>query len=417
MKLTIIGAGSSYTPELVQGLIDHYESLPFSRLALMDIDQRRLDILASLSQRMIAKADLPVEVTATSERKAALEEAAFVNCLIRVGGLDARIQDEQIPLNYNIIGQETTGPGGMMKALRTIPVMLDLANDMAAVCPEAWLINYTNPSGIIAEALGKHSGVRFMGLCSGPKMWIRQILKLMQVEPERANVEWLGLNHLSFATRVWVDGRDATGQAVEAVAGHWNIDPDWLRALGAIPASYLRYFYHHGRVVEEARQPGRQTRGEQVKAIERELFQQYVDPNLAEKPALLAQRGGGGYAEVAFAAMRAIAGNSGDRQYIQTLNRGALDDLPADASVEVACLVDRLGAHPIRIGAIPLPVRGLIQAVKAYESLIVQAAVEGSRRAAMQALMAHPLTPSWEVARPLLDELLAANRPWLPWAA
>jgi 6-phospho-beta-glucosidase len=330
--------------------------------------------------------------------------------------MDARIQDERIPLQYGIVGQETTGPGGMMKALRTIPVMLDLACDMVQRCPDAWLINYTNPSGIIAEALGRYSQARFAGLCSGPKGWIAQILRLMGVDPARANVDWLGLNHLGFAVRVWVDGQDATAQAIAAVAGHWSVDGEWLRALGAIPASYLRYYYHHTAVVQEASAPGHRTRGEQVQEIEAELLRQYADPGLDEKPALLQARGGGGYADVAFAAMRAIHHNTGERQIVQTLNRGAVDGIPDDASVEVPCLVDRTGPHPLRMGAIPLPIRGLIQAVKAYESLTVQAAVEGSQRMAMQALMAHPLVPSWEVARPLLEELLAANRAWIPWA-
>lgn len=416
MKLVIIGAGSSYTPELVDGLIAHYAELPFTELCLMDVDERRLSILTGLAGRMLARAGLPVEVTATADRRLALAGAAFVNCLIRVGGMEARINDERIPLRYEIIGQETTGPGGMMKALRTIPVMLGLASDMVEVCPEAWLINYTNPSGIVAEALGKHSQVRYVGLCSGPQGWIEAILAAMGVDPSRASVDWVGLNHLGFAIRVWVDGRDVTAQAVEAVAGRWSVDGDWLRALGLIPASYLRYYYHHTTAVREARQPGRPTRGQEVRLIEAELLRQYADPTLDVKPALLARRGGGGYADVAHAAMRAIHHNAGDRQIVQVLNRGAVEGLPGDAAVEIPCLVDGLGPHPIPVGPIPLPIRGLIQAVKAYESLTVQAAVEGSKRIALQALMAHPLVPSWEVARPLLDELLAANRAWIPWA-
>lgn len=417
MKLVVVGAGSSYTPELIQGLIDHYEQLPVQELHLMDIDEQRLEVLAGLSRRMLARAGLALKVHATTDIERALDGAAFVNCLIRVGGVEARIQDERIPLKYGVVGQETTGPGGMMKALRTIPVMLDLAQKMECLCPMAWLINYTNPSGIIAEALGKYSRVHFVGLCSGPRGWIGAILKQMGVDPKRANVDWIGLNHLGFATRVWVDGVDVTAQAVETVADQWGIDGEWLRTLGAIPSTYLRYYYHRGQVVEAARQPGYRTRGEQVREIEAELLRQYADPSLAEKPPLLAQRGGGGYAEVAFAAMIAIAHNTGERQIVQVLNQGAVDGIPYDASVEVPCLVDRTGPHPLRMGEIPLPIRGLIQAVKAYESLTVQAAVEGSRRIALQALMAHPLVPSWEVAKPLFDELLVANRRWIPWAA
>jgi 6-phospho-beta-glucosidase len=226
----------------------------------------------------------------------------------------------------------------------------------------------------------------------------------------------VGLNHLGFATRVWVDGLDMTGQAVEAAAARWNIHGDWIRTLGVIPCSYLRNFYHHDLVVAENCQPGARTRGEVVKEIERELLRQYADPSLAEKPVLLKRRGGGGYSEVAIAAMEAILHNRGDQQIIQVLNGGAVDDIPADASMELLCMVDRMGAHPVRFGALPLPIRGLVQAVKAYESLTVQAAVEGSRRVAMQALMAHPLTPSWGVAKAMLEDLLAANQPWIAWA-
>lgn len=413
MKLVIFGGGSSYTPELVDGVIKHFDTLPVNEICLMDINPERLDILCGLSRRMIARSGLPITVASTTDRRRALEGADFVNSLIRVGGMDARILDERIPLQFGVVGQETTGPGGMMKALRTIPPMLELARDMEEICPDAWLINYTNPSGIIAEALGKHSRVNNISLCSGPAGWIDQVLKRMQVDLVRANVDWIGLNHLGFAVRVWVDGKDVTDQAIEAAAQDWNVDGEWMRTLGAIPASYLRYYFHHQAVVEEYRRPGHRTRGEEVKEIEAELLKQYADLALDEKPALLKRRGGGGYSEAAIAAMEAVVHNRGDRQIIQVLNGGAVDGIPADASMELPCIVDRLGPHPIRMGEIPLPIRGLIQAVKAYESLTVQAAVEGSRRVAMQALMAHPLTPGWETARPMLDALLEANRPWV----
>lgn len=416
MKLTIIGGGSTYTPELVEGIIQHSAELPITELCLMDINERRLEILGGLSQRMLTHRGLDVRVSLETDRKQALAGADFVNCLIRVGGMDARIQDERIPLAFGLVGQETTGPGGMMKALRTIPVMLDLAQDMEDVCPGAWLINYTNPSGIIAEALGKYSRVRYVSLCSGPQHWIGEILRLINADPRRASVDWVGLNHLGFAIRVFVDGSDRTQEAVEAAAREWPLDPEWVRTLGAIPATYLRYFYHPDRVVAEAQQPGYKTRGEQVKQMEAELLALYADPSLHEKPELLKQRGGGGYSDVAFAAMLAIRDNRSDRQVVQALNQGAVDGIPEDASMELTCLVDATGPHPIRIGEIPLAVRGLVQSVKAYESLTVEAAVKGSRQLAMQALMSHPLTPSWDVAKPLLAQLLNANRAWLPWA-
>lgn len=415
MKLTLVGAGSSYTPELVEGLITHHADLPISDLCLHDIDADRLTTLTGLTQRMLARAKLPVTVMATTDRRRALQGAHFVNCLIRVGGMEARIRDERIPLRYGVIGQETTGPGGMMKALRTIPVMLDLAADIAAVCPQAWLINYTNPSGIIAQALGKVGLVRSVSLCSGPHEWSLAILRAMGVAPQQATVDWLGLNHLGFAIRIWVDGTDATEEAITAVADRWALDGDLIRTLGAIPASYLQYYYRHDALVAEHPRPEHRTRGEQVREIETQLLRAYADPALDEKPALLRQRGGGGYATVAFAAMIAIAHNTGERQIIQVLNQGAIEGLPDDASVEVPCVVDHTGAHPLQMGAIPLPLRGLIQAVKAYETLTVEAAIQGSRRIALQALLAHPLAPDWNVARAMLDDLLTANETWLPW--
>ncbi len=416
MKMVVFGGGSSYTPELVDGLIGQHARFPVTELALLDINEGRLEILTGLSQRMLAKAGLDVRVSGTTDRAQALDGAAYVNSVIRVGGMEARIRDERVPLKHGVLGQETTGPGGMMKALRTIPVVLSLAHDMERYCPDAWLINYTNPSGIIAEALGKHSRAKFVGLCSGPDGWIGAVLQAMQVPPERAAVDWLGLNHLGYVTRVWVDGKDATAEAIEAVGDHWRLAPNLIRTLGVIPCSYLANYYHQPRLVADALQAGHRTRGEVVREIEADLLKQYADPDLATKPELLQKRGGGGYSEMAFTSMLAIHHNLGTRVITQVLNQGSLDDLPADASVEVPCVVDSRGAVPIRMGEIPLAIRGLVQAVKAYESLTVQAAVEGSRRLALQALLAHPMVPSWEAASDLLDDLLLANQEWIPWA-
>jgi len=416
MKLVIFGGGGSYTPELVEGIIRHYEELPVGELALVDLSEQRLEILAGLSRRMIAKVGLPVKVTMTTDRRRGFDGADFVNSIIRVGGMEARSRDERVPLKHGVIGQETTGPGGMMKALRTIPPILAMAHDVEDVCPDAWVINYTNPSGIMAEALGKHSHVKYVGLCSGPEGWIAQVLKLMNVEPRRANIDWLGLNHLGFITRVWVDGKEATEQAIEAVASNSPGDGDLFRTLGAIPGGYYVHYFHSDRQLAKMTEPGYRTRGEYLKELEAEMLRAYADPELDVKPELLAKRGGGGYAEVAFSSILAIHYNKGERQITQVLNQGALDDIPADASVEVPTIVDRTGAHPLRMGAIPLPIRGLIQSVKAYESLTVQAAVEGSKRIALQALVAHPLVPSWDVAKALFADLLEANKPWLPWA-
>ena len=414
IKIALIGAGSSYTPELADGLIHSYAELPVDEVAFVDTDAERLQILAALTRRMFAKADIPTRVSTTQDRRAAIAGSMFICTLVRVGGMDARILDERIPLKYGIIGQETTGPGGFAKALRTIPVMVEIAQDVAEVAPDAWIINYTNPSGLITEAVTSYTGARIVGLCSGPFGWTNSVLRAMKVSPARANVDWVGLNHLGWITRVLVDGQDRTDDAIEAaIASGWNIEGDLMRAIRAIPCSYLAYYYHRERALERAR-TSPQTRGEQVKAIEADLMRTYADPELSEKPALLRQRGGGGYSDVATAAMLAVYHNRGDRQVVNTPSRGAISGLPENAVAEIPCTVDRAGAHPIVIGELPLAVRGLVFAVKSYEQITARAALSGDYRTALQALLAHPLVPSYDVAAPLLDELLAAHRAYLP---
>jgi 6-phospho-beta-glucosidase len=417
-KVAVVGGASSYMPELADGLIKSYDELPITELALTDIHEHRLEIVGGLTQRMFDKAELPVRVTMSLDRKEALEGAAFVNAVIRVGGMDARALDERLPLKYGIIGQETTGPGGMMNALRTIPAMLEVAHDMEKVCPDAWLINYTNPSGIITEAVSRHSEAKIIGLCAGTWGWGNGILDTMGIKDKsRVTIDWLGLNHLVWAIHIWMDGQDVIDEAVEAMAqaswgGH---DPDWLRALGVIPCSgYLRIYYLRSKVVQE-RQAREQTRAEVLKELEVEMLRQYADPNLAERPDLLDQRGGGGYSTVAVQTMTAILHNRNERQVVNVPTGGAVEGLPKEAVAELPCMVGQDGATPLHVGEIPLQIRGLLQAVKTYETLTVQAAVEGSKRLALQALMAHPLVGDADVAKPLLAELLEANKPFLPW--
>jgi len=263
--------------------------------------------------------------------------------------------------------------------------------------------------------LHRHSSVNFIGLCGSPVVVIERVLGRMGVDPASAKVEWVGLNHLGFAVSVSVDGHDVTKDAIEAVAADWPIDGDWIRTLGAIPVSYLQYYYHHDRMIEASTQPGFRHRAEEVRDIETALLEMYADASVTSKPELLDERGGGGYADVSISAMFSIHGDLGDRQIVQTANRGAIDGIEDDATVEIAATIDATGAHPQRFGELPLQIRGLIQSVKSYESLTVEAAVSRDKSIAMQALMAHPLTPSWDVAKPLFAELATANEQWLPW--
>ena len=272
VKIALIGAGSSYTPELADGLIRCYDALPVDEVAMMDTNAERMEILAGLSSRMFARAGLPIRVTTTEDRRAAIEGATFVSTLIRVGGMDARIRDERIPLKYGILGQETTGPGGFAKALRTIPAILDIARDIEDLAPHAWMINYTNPSGVVTEAVTSYSAANIVGLCAGPFGWINKVLSAMNVEPNRTNVDWVGLNHLGWITRLTVDGEDRTEDAIEAAIAHgWKVDADLMRAMRAVPCTYLGNYYHRDRALVR-QQNSSETRGERVKVIEAELM-------------------------------------------------------------------------------------------------------------------------------------------------
>jgi len=418
LKICVIGGGSTYTPELVEGFIEGEEELPVRELALMDIDAPRLKIIGGLAGRMLRAAGSGIELQLSTDRRQALEGADFVLTQIRVGGMQARIRDERIPLSYGVVGQETTGPGGFAKALRTIPVMLDIAADIAKVAPGARLINFANPSGLITEAVSKYSDVAVIGLCNGPIGSLREIAATLDVEPERVRLDYVGLNHLSWIRGVYLDGRDVTDEAMEgAIArareGGSSFAPELLEMLWMLPSYYLTYYYNTESVVAEMRASGK-TRGEIVLEVEGDLLEMYQDPTLATKPRLLEQRGGAYYSKVAVALVHALAADTGEVQIVNTLNRGAIPDLPAHVVVEVPCVVDGQGAHPLATDPLPECVRGLVQAVKAYEELAVKAGAEGDERAALQALNAHPLVPSFTVAQQLWADIKGANARELP---
>ena len=419
-RVGVIGGGSTYTPELIEGFIKRREELPVSRITLMDIDQTKLDIVGGLSQRMAKRAGIETEVVLTTDRRQALEGADFVISQLRVGGLEGRARDEGIPLEFNVIGQETTGPGGFAMALRTIPVMLDIAREMETLSPSGWLINFTNPSGLIAEAINRYSRVRVIGLCNAPITLRNRIAALFGVDGERIQMDYLGLNHLSWVRKVYLDGRDITRDVLAKIMDGGAADlPGYafnkklLQALRMIPNGYLQYYYHTDKVLEKM-QRAEKSRAEVVMDIEQELLQLYQDPNLKEKPKVLEQRGGAFYSEAAAALISAIVNNKNEVHIVNVPNRGTLQGLPDEAVVEVPALVNRSGARPLVIGEMPLAVRGLVQAVKAYEELTVEAAVTGGREVALLALVAHPLVPTVDVAERLVGRILEANRAYLP---
>lgn len=414
LKVAIIGAGSSYSPELIEGFAKLKDRLPISEIVLMDVDRTRLDIMLGFCTRFARHLDFPVRIRATTDRRDAIEGAAFINVQIRVGGNAARIFDEKIPNKYGLIGQETTGAGGFTKALRTIPVMLEIARDVERYSPDAWIINYTNPAGLVTEAVTKYSKANMAGLCSGglfPRNWTA---KALGVEPESVRYDFYGLNHLNFAYNITVDGRPLTDEEFDLAADKtFSLDKDMVKHLRLLPSPYMQYFYHKGtRVKEQLEAP--LTRGEQVQLLEKEVFAAYADPNQSEKPAALAKRGGGGYSEVALGIMDALHNDTDIWGVVNVPNRGAVPLMPHDAVVEIACKVNKQGIHPIPLQDIPSFGWGIISAIKNYEQLTVEAAVHGDREKALQALMANPLVGEYEIAVPLLNDLLEANKAYLP---
>jgi 6-phospho-beta-glucosidase len=414
-KVTVVGAGSTYTPELVEGFVTRDDRLAIDTLALLDIDAERLDVVGGLARRMLARAGWGGELTLTGDRDEAIEGADFVICQLRVGGQAARFVDETLPLRFGCIGQETTGPGGFAKALRTVPVVLQLAEETAARgAPGAWFVDFTNPVGIVTQAL-LDAGHRAIGLCNVAIGFQRHFAQALGVEPERVQLEHVGLNHLSWERAVRVDGDDVLHSILQErpeVAAAEEMPVELMRLLGAVPSYYLRYYYFTDRVLEEQRtQP---SRAEEVMAIERGLLELYRDPKLDTKPKLLEQRGGAFYSEAAAQLIASLAGDVGDVQIVDVRNDGALPDLPDDAVVEVPARIDREGAHPLPLGALAPEMLGLVEAAKAYERLAVSAAVSGSRSEALRALLANPLVRTYDAAVPLLDALLDANREHLP---
>ena len=428
-KIAVIGGGSSYTPELADGLFKRRLELPISELWLVDVAEgaERLEVIEGLTRRMAARQGYQVSIHRTLDRKVALDGADFVLTQFRVGQMAARIRDERLPLKYGVIGQETTGPGGFAKALRTIPVVLEICHDLETLSPSAWLVNFTNPSGIVTEAALKHGRKRVIGLCNNAINMQHWLAESFAVGPDDVFVEFVGCNHLLWGNKVFCRGIDRTPEALATIAGSVSINakniPDhiWperlIASLAAIPCGYHRYYYMGDEILAgllQAEAEGRPTRGEVVLEVEKELFRQYRDEKLDVKPAALANRGGALYSEAAVRLMASIANNRHDIQCVNTMNKGALTDLPAEAVVEVNCMIDGEGAHPLTVGCLRPQLRGLLQQVKAYEELTIEAALTGDRGVAFQALLANPLVPSAAVAGLLLDDILEHNAAFLP---
>jgi 6-phospho-beta-glucosidase len=416
LKIAVVGGGSTYTPELVEGLATREDRLPVDELVLFDVDRERLAVVGGLAGRMLARTGWGGRLVRTGRREEAVDGADFVVVQLRVGGQAMRLVDETLPLEFGCVGQETTGPGGFAKALRTVPVVLDLAEETARRgAPGAWFVDFTNPVGIVTQAL-LDRGHRAVGLCNSAIGFQRRFAALLGVAPDRVELEHVGLNHLTWERAVRVDGADRLGDLLdehgEALAADLGLPLVLLRDLGVIPSSYLRYYYATAEVLDEQRR--RPSRAEQVAEIERGLLELYRDPTLDTKPELLERRGGAFYSEAAAALIASLHAGTGDVQVVDTRNDGALAGLPDDAVVEVPARVDAGGAHPLPQAPLAPELLGLVQQAKAYERLAVEAAVTGDRVVARKALLANPLVGDYRIAAPLLEALLEASRPYLP---
>ncbi len=430
IKIVTIGGGSSYTPELIEGFIKRYSQLPVRELWLVDIKEgeEKLKIVGDLAKRMVKKAGLPIEVHTTLDRREALKSADFVTTQLRVGLLDARIKDERIPLSHGFIGQETNGAGGMFKALRTIPVLLDIDKDMSELCPDAWLINFTNPAGIVTEALLRHGkNKKIIGLCNGPIGMEMAVANMLEVEHGRVRMDFAGLNHMVFGLNIYLDGRNVTDEIIESMVNGnpggiaknikdmpWT--PEFIKALGVMPCAYHRYYFQNKKMLEEELKEFEkgETRAEVVKRLEDSLFELYKDPNLDIKPPQLEKRGGAYYSDAACRLITSIYNDTGDIQPVNTRNNGAIADLPQDSAVEISCIITKDGPKPINMGHLPVAVNGLIQQIKSFERTVVEAAVEGSYDKAVLALTINPLVADDKAAKMLVDELIEAHKNYLP---
>lgn len=421
MKLAVVGGGSTYTPELIDGFARLRDTLPIEELVLVDPAADRLELVGGLARRIFAKQGHPGRIVTTSDVDAGVADADAVLLQLRVGGQAARQQDETWPLECGCVGQETTGAGGLAKALRTVPVVLDIAERVRRTNPNAWIIDFTNPVGIVTRAL-LQAGHKAVGLCNVAIGFQRKFAKLLDVAPGEVHLDHVGLNHLTWETGVRLGGPGGEdilpkllAEHGDAVAADLRMPREIVDRLGVVPSYYLRYFYQHDAVVEELKT--KPSRAAEVAAMERELLEMYGDPTLDEKPELLAKRGGAFYSEAAVDLAASLLGNGGSPyQVVNTVNNGTLPFLPDDAVIEVQATVDGTGAKPLAVPKLDPLYAGLIANVTGYEDLALQAALHGGRDRVFKALLAHPLVGQYAYAEQLTDHLIAHNREHLAWA-
>ena len=426
MKVAVIGGGSTYTPELIMGFIHRADSFPLTELWLMDIDADRLKIVGGFAQRIAAAHRAPFKIILSTNQREAVQGASYVTTQLRVGQMPARREDEYLGLRHGLIGQETTGVGGLAKALRTIPVILQLARDMTELAPGALLVNFTNPAGLVTQALSMAAPeVPAVGVCNvaiTTRMHFIELLEArlgIKIDPERTELNTLGLNHLSWHRGFKVDGEEMWTEVLQGVLEELHADPapetppELVETLRMVPNYYLQYYYStHHKLEEQKKWPP--SRAEEVMEVEKDLLREYADPANTEPPADLMKRGGAYYSTVATQFLNAHYNNLGETHVLNVRHNGAVPGWPAEWVLEMPCRVDRLGAHPIATTPLPETCFGMIAQVKAYEILTARAAVSGDRSLLYQALLAHPLGPEADQVQAVMDDLLETNRKYLP---
>jgi len=422
LKVAIIGAGSTYTPELINGFITRKNELDLSNVYLMDINRNKMEIVSQLVIRMLNAAGMNTKVVLTEDLDEAVCDADYVVAQIRVGQLDARILDEKIPLKYDLLGQETTGAGGFMNAMRTIPAIMNIAKRVKALAPNAWLINFSNPSGLVAEAVLSQLDIKMLGLCNGPINMLSDAKNFIPADTKDFDYDFVGLNHLCWITSIYADGKEILKDTLKSglkMKGLSNVPQveygeELLRAVPGLPISYLNYYYFRDKQVEKCKKAAK-TRGEVCKDIEAELLQLYQNPELDKCPEELGKRGGALYSEAAVSIINAIENDKNEIHVVDVKNNGAYGFMDNSDIVETKCIINRNGATPIRLENFNNKyIIGLMQAVKAYEKLAAKAAIYGCYDDALAALMVHPLIVDYHKAKAVLDDMLEANKQYLP---
>lgn len=425
IKLTVIGAGSSYTPELFYNLAEDHNCLGVEQVTLVDVNSEKLELIASVCRSLVQDNQLDVQVLTSTNVEEGIIGADFILPQIRVGGLEARVRDETLPMELGMVGNETTGAGGFVCALRTVPVMLEIARTVERVSPEAWILNLSNPAGIVTEAILKNTRVRILGFCNIPINTTYAIAHLLNVDPTTVQLDSFGLNHLSWTRHALIDGVDRLGPLIDAVQDQnsplyrnglveRHLPPNMLKRIRMIPSWYARYFYYPDIILEEDRK-SQETKGRQDMQAEGELHEIYQSQGYTQRAQkILSSKGGSQYYLPVLQVIDSIINDKGSLVVVDTTNQNALPDLPIDSCVEVPARIFRSGAQPLKVGPIPALVRGLIQTVKAYEELTIEAALTGNHQTAIAALMANPLVGTYPKARTYFDRVLQNEANYLP---